>query len=605
MTLEEKLDYIGGEPTWFIKPIPRLGVPQIYGTDGTMGFNQDGLEGRPHGPRYPAGIALAASWNVDLARERGKALARDTRARGYHNLLVPGMNFYRTPFNGRNFEYVTGEDPFLGATLAPAVIDGLQGEGVWATAKHLACNDEEINRTNINVVVDERTLREVYLPPFEASVKKARVANVMGAYNFVNGEQCNENSFLLTEVLKNEWGFKGFLESDYQAIHDGLGAALAGCDLDMPAGNFMKSATLLPAIQSGKLSVSLIDDKVRRILREIVSFGFLDRPQFDPSIPVDDPASEAVILNDAREGIVLLKNAGTLLPLESGRIRSVAVLGPNAVGAPPTGFGSSYVAPTRVLSEFDGIQQVAGASVQVDFIDALTLNPQKTVWQSIGPNGQLQAGLKAEYFSSNDLSGSPAVTRVDQEVNLDWTQAGSVPSAIPPSNQATFSARWTGQIVPSISGDQVFKVRADGGFRLVVNGQTIIDLFNSPPLPSPSDVIGPTVPSFAKIPLVAGQAYTVELDYRRVAGFFGIFGGLQGVQLSWAALEPPPSFAKYDAVVLCGGISNEYEGEGIDRPFQLPEFQDELIQNVSRVNPRTVVVLHGGAASMCSRGFKG
>ena len=595
MTLEEKLDYIGGTPGWSVKPIPRLGIPEIYGTDGTMGFNQSGLFGTPSGPRYPAGIAIAASWNVDLARERGRSLGRDTRARGYYNLLVPGMNFYRIPFNGRNYEYVTGEDPFLGATIAPALVEGLQGEGVWATAKHLVCNDEEENRTNINVVVDERTLREIYLPPFEASVKKGRVANVMGAYNFVNGKQCNENSFLLTEILKNEWGFRGFVESDYLAIHNGLNAALAGCDLDMPFGNFMNSATLLPAIQSGELRVSLIDDKVRKILRRIVSFGFLDRPQFDPSIPADDPASEAVILNDAREGIVLLENAGNLLPLQPGRVRSVAVLGTNAVGAPPTAFGSGFVPPTRIISEFDGIKQAAG-SLRVDFISELTLNPQKSVWQSVGATGQVQPGLAGEYFSSNDLSGVPVVTRVDQEINFDWTQTGGIPAAIPPSSQGTFSARWTGQIVPTISGDYVFKARCDGGFRVIVNGQKIIDLFNSPPLPSPSDLIGPTVPSSGKISLVAGQVYTVELDYRRVAGFLGVFGGLQGVQLSWAALEPPPNFASYDAVIICGGISNEYEGEGIDRPFQLPEFQDELIQNVSAINPRTVVVLHGGGS---------
>jgi beta-glucosidase len=232
----------------------------------------------------------------------------------------------------------------------------------------------------------------------------------------------------------------------------------------------------------------------------------------------------------------------------------------------------------------------------VDFIDGLTLNPQKSIWQSVGPSGQVQPGLVGEYFSSNDLSGVPVMTRVDQEINFDWTQTGSIPAAIPQSSQATFSARWTGQIVPTLSGDYVFKARGDGGFRVIVNGQKIIDLFNSPPLPSPSDLIGPTLPSSGKISLVAGQVYTVELDYRRVGGFFSIFGGLLGVQLSWAALEPPPNFASYDAVIICGGISSEYEGEGIDRPFQLPEFQDDLIQNVSAVNPRTVVVLHGGGS---------
>jgi beta-glucosidase len=463
--------------------------------------------------------------------------------------------------------------------------------------------DQEENRTNINTVIDERTLREIYLPPFQAAVKQGHTATVMGAYNFMQignllSAQCNESSFLLTQVLKKEWGFTGFVMSDYQAIHNGVNAYLAGCDLDLPAGNFMNSTTLGPLILNGTLPESILDDKVRRILREVVSFGFLDRQQLDSSIPLDDPRSELAALDTAREGIVLLKNDGNLLPLQGNQVHSIAVLGPAALGAPPTGFGSSFVTPISFVSELDGIQDEAPEGTSVDLISACTLDPATAPWQFINASGQAVQGLQGQYFTSPDLSGTPAVTRVDPEIDFDWEQ-GQIPVS---QNQATFSAKWTGQIVAQISGDQVFRVCADGGVRLIVNGQTLIDNFNSPPLPPLG--FGPTVAFSAKISAVAGHAYMVELDYHRVPGFFGSafvkpgggVGGLLGVQLSWASLQPPPNFAKYDAVVVCVGTNNQYDGEGYDRPFQLPEFQDELIQNVSRVNPRTTVVTHSGGS---------
>lgn len=521
-------------------------------------------------------------------------MGRDTRARGYFTILGPGMDFYRVPLGGRNFEYLNGEDPFLGGQMVPEVIQGIQSEGVWSCAKHYVCNDVEENRTNVQILVDERTLREIYLPVFEAAVKNGHVATVMGAYNGVNGFFCSENPFLLQEVLKEEWGFKGLLMSDYNAIHDGLSAALNGCDLDLPAGNFMNSKNLSPFIPA-PLSLATIDDKVRRILREVVSFGFLDRQQLDPTIPLDDPFSEATALNEAREGIVLLKNEGNLLPL-SEQVHSIAVVGPFAQGSPPTGFGSSYVTPISFVSVLDGIENEVSPGTTVDLISTSTLDPGNATWEFVNANGELQQGLQAEYFTSNDLSGTPAVTRVDNHLDFDW-DINPIPVS---QNQGGFSARWTGQVRPVISGDHVFKVRGDGGLRVIVNGQTVFDNFNSPTLPPVG--YGPTPAYSGKIALQAGQVYNVEIDYRRVSfatgggGFFDSFeqGGLTGIQASWASLEAPPNFVKYDAVIICAGISNEYEGEGEDRAFTLPEFQDELIKNLSQVNHRTIVEFFGG-----------
>ena len=594
MTLAEKLSYIGGTGFFDVKPIPvpNLNVPinpQIFQTDGPLGVRRNSP-----GIRFTSGLTLAATWNRKLAHEVGIAMGRDTRARGYFTILGPGMDLYRLPLGGRNFEYMTGEDPFLGGQLVPKVIQGIQSQGVWSCAKHYVCNDEEENRTNVQILVDERTLREIYLPVFEAAVKNGHVATVMGAYNGVNGYFCCESPFLLQEVLKKEWGFHGLLMSDYNAIHDGLNAALYGCDLDLPAGNFMNSKNLSPFIPA-PLSLATIDDKVRRILQEVVSFGFLDRQQLDPAIPLDDPSSETTALNEAREGIILLKNEGNLLPL-SDKVHSIAVVGPFAQGAPPTGFGSSYVTPISFVGVLEGLQNEISPGTTVDLISANTLDPENARWEFVNANGELQQGLQAEYFTSNDLSGTPAVTRVDNHLNFDW-DINPIPVS---QNQGGFSARWTGQVRPVISGDHVFKVRGDGGLRIIVNGQTLFDHFNSPTLPPVG--YGPTPAYSGKIALQAGQVYNVEIDYRRVSfalgdgGFFDSFeqGGLTGIHASWASLEAPPNFVKYDAVIICAGISNEYEGEGEDRPFTLPEFQDELIKNLSKVNHRVIVEFFGG-----------
>jgi len=588
-TLDDKLSYIGGTGFFDFKPIPVPNLnfplnPQLYQTDGPLGVRRN-----EPSIRFPAGLLLAATWNPNRALDQGVSMGRDTRARGYFSILGPGMDFYRVPMGGRNFEYMTGEDPFLGAQLNPPVIMGIQAQGVWACAKHYVCNDEEENRTNVQILIDERTLREIYLPPFEAAVKVGHVATVMGAYNGVNGYFCCENPFLLTEILKTEWGFKGILMSDYDAIHQGLNAALAGCDIDLPSGSFMNQQTLMQYIPN-PLTVADLNDKVRRILTDVVSYKYLDRQQLDPSIPLDDPFSEEAALNIAREGLILLQNKQSLLPLNKNMVRKIAVIGNLAEYSPPTGFGSSYVTPIEYISELDGIRSEAGANTKVDFISVCSLDPANAIWQ-YSNNGEITQGLQASYYTSNDLSGTPAVTRVDNQVNFDW-DIDPIPVS---TNQGSFSAKWTGQIVPTITGDYVFKVRGDGGLRVIINGtNTIIDNFLNPTTPPVG--YGPTVAYSGKMALTAGQTYTIEIDYRRVGGFFDTFeqGGLTGIQASWAALTPPSTIAGYNAVIIAAGISNEYEGEGEDRSFTLPEFQDELIKNVSAANPQTVVVFHGG-----------
>ncbi|MGH9683545.1 MAG: glycoside hydrolase family 3 N-terminal domain-containing protein [Candidatus Acidiferrales bacterium] len=351
MTLGQKIDLIGGVPNFFTRAFPKLGIPSLKMSDGPLGVHD-------YGPTtaYPAGIALAASWDSDLARRVGTMMGKDARARGVNIILAPGMNICRAPMCGRNFEYF-GEDPYLTSRMAVSEIEGIQSQGVIATAKHFVANNEEYGRMDTSYDVDKRTLREIYLPAFEASVKEAKAGGVMDAYNLVNGTYMTQNDYLNDEVLKKEWGFDGILMSDWGATHDGIAAANAGLDLEMPSGDYMNRATLLPAIRDGKVSVATINDKVRRILRTAIEFGFFDRPQTDTSIPLYNQDDRKLALEEARDGMVLLKNDNRILPLDKNKLKMIAVIGPDAYPAVIGGGGSSLVVPFNSVSYLEGINR--------------------------------------------------------------------------------------------------------------------------------------------------------------------------------------------------------------------------------------------------------
>jgi beta-glucosidase len=359
MTLDEKIAYIGGTNNFYIRAIPRLNLPEIKMSDGPMAARNDGPT-----TAYPAGIALAATWDTNMAMEIGEALGRDCRARGVNILLGPAVNIYRSPLCGRNFEYM-GEDPFLASTMVAPMVQGIQSQGVLATVKHFACNNQEWDRNRISSEVDERTLHEIYFPAFRAAVQPGGVACVMTSYNLLNGVHCADNDYLMNQVLKGDWNFKGFVMSDWAAVHNGLDAANGGLDLEMPFARFMNHATLTQAINDGKLKETTIDDKVRRILRTIIAAGFLDRPQLLSGNPRNDPQNAAVALAGAREAIVLLKNYKHLLPLDRKSVKSIAVLGPNANPAVYCGGGSAFPRVFESVSIRDGIVQLAGPGTRV------------------------------------------------------------------------------------------------------------------------------------------------------------------------------------------------------------------------------------------------
>src|SRR5215469_16249550 len=359
LTLDEKITLIGGVDGFFIPGIPRLNLPRLKMADGPVGV-------RNFGPAtsMAGGVGLAATWNPELAQRVGTELGRDARAKGVNFLLGPGVNIYRAPMNGRNFEYF-GEDPYLASRIAVGYIEGMQSQGVSATIKHFMGNNQEYDRHNIDSIIDERTMREIYLPVFEAAVKEAHVGAIMDSYNLTNGQHLTQNGYLNTEVVKKEWGFDGIIMSDWDATYDGVAAANGGLDLEMPSGKFMNRATLLPAVQAGKVSETTIDDKVRRILRRAIQFGWLDRDQTDVSIPLSNPEGKQVALEAARSGMVLLKNESNLLPLDKTRIKSLAVIGPGAYPGQPVGGGSAGVQPFVAISYLQGLSDYLGNGAKV------------------------------------------------------------------------------------------------------------------------------------------------------------------------------------------------------------------------------------------------
>jgi beta-glucosidase len=573
LTETEKLNYIGGYNSMYIRAVSRLGIPAIKMSDGPVGVRTWGKS-----TAYPAGILSAATWDTALVGELGHALGKDCRSRGVHILLAPGVNIYRAPMCGRNFEYF-GEDPYLASRMAVSYIKGVQQEGVTATVKHYAANNQEWDRYNVSSDLDERTLQEIYLPAFKAAVTEAATGCVMCSYNLVNGVWASQNYHLLTDILKNDWEFSGLVMSDWGATHNAPLAARAGLDLEMPSGAYMNPASLAPLIANGSMQPSVIDDKVRRILRVLLRFGFFDRPQADPAVPSDYAPNAEVALNLAREGIVLLKNQDNILPLNINETDTLAVFGENA-GRWVTGGGSSWTEPFHYVSILQGIQTLAGSMVTV--LHDPAIDDDASVFEHslfYTDETGLTKGLTANYYNNQTLTGDPFHTRIDTIINNSWGAAGPVISGFPVNN---FSIRWTGTILADSTGDYELVIRTDDGARVYLGNTLLIDKWN--------DQAATTYR--AVYHMTRGETYAVVLEYYENGGDAEIRFGYRFIDFNHS--QAVALAEKSDAAVVCVGFNSDTEGEGFDRTFNLPLYQDSLINAIARVNPNTIVVLNAG-----------
>ena len=574
MTLNEKIDMLSGIHGFYERGVPRLGVPELKMSDGPAGLRNDGLT-----TAYPAPVSVAASFDTDLAEQFGISIGRDARSRGVHIWLGPGVNLSRIPQNGRNFEYY-GEDPFLAGKTATNVVKGVQSQGVVATVKHFVANSHEDDRMVDSSDVDERTLRELYLKPFEMAVRDGGAWAIMCAYNKLNGTYCSESPFLLTQVLKQDWGFHGVLMSDWGAVHSTLPALKAGLDLEMPNGDFINRSTVKPLIDSGQLPISMINEKVRRILRLTYSMGFDQRPQLDSSIQRDDPASEQVALQIAREGTVLLKNRDHLLPLDTRRKRHVLVVGPNAQPAVTGGGGSAYTNPAEKVSLLDAIQKEGGANAEVLY-EPLVSNMSDKALEFKNytlPSGG-GAGLHYEEFSGENLTGQPTIIKDVPEILIDMPEHGTTPA------RNHFSARWTSTVRFNKSGSWVAVSKSDDGIRVFLDDRLLIDDWND------HDEKTDTVP----VTVEAGRDYHLRVEYYQKEGDAIARFGFAPLPDAKSRDLPVAEIKNADVIIASVGFTPRTEGEGADRPFELPYDQEFMLERIVALNPHVVVVNNSGA----------
>lgn len=622
MTIEEKIDLLAGYKDFYLHPCERLGIPAFKLADGPLGLSSWGLFGRA--TAFPSALSLAASWNKKLAGDIGTTYAEEWRARGIHFMLGPGVNIYRASKGARNFEYF-GEDPHLTSAMVVPFIRAVQDGGVIATIKHFAANDQEFDRYTVSTEIDERTLQEIYLPPFKAAVQKAGIKAVMTGYNKVNGVHCTENKHLI-DILKKDWGFNGILMSDWACTYSADKAANHGLDLEMGSNDWFTREQLLPLVKSGVVTEEVINDKVRRVYGTCIAMGFFDRPQQDTRIPTFNPKANQMALEGAYEGMILLKNDRKVLPLQKPKL--IAVIGPtanpplvndrayNVNGIVYGGGGSSKVHPWYVVSALEGIRQEFPEAT-VLYTEGISNQFKPRLFRNSQFRTQTgQPGLEARYYAlesdstlqlsdkmiqqqalaagrnvvANATSNAPVqsdsdeknlvIQRNDRTVNFEWWGY--------PFNEAKLGSDyrvcWEGYVDTEKTDSLLFFVDAQGAYRLWVDGKLLLDASQSQSF----DVRNVAVAA------KKGDAKHIQLEFCNQRSTPAEIRMGYAYQSDIDFSEAKQLAAKADAVVFCAGLDGSIELEGRDRPFALPYGQDMLIRQLAEINPQMVVAIHAG-----------
>ena len=584
LSLEEQVSLLAGDSFWLTVPVPRAGVPAVKVSDGPNGARGGGaLVGGVKAACFPAGISLAATWDTALVKEVGQALAEEALSKGAKVLLAPTVNLHRGVLNGRNFECYS-EDPFLTARLGVSYIAGLQSRGVSATLKHFVGNESEFERMTMSSEIPERALRELYLLPFEAAVK-AGVWAVMCSYNKLGGTYASENKRLLTEILRDEWGFDGLVMSDWFATHSTAPAVNAGLDLEMPGPARFRGEKLLEAVENGSADADAVKRSSERLLKLFERVGAFENPDIPEERADDRPEHRALIRRAGAEGAVLLKNSG-VLPLDKDALKKVAVVGPNAKTAQIMGGGSAQVNAFYRVSPWDGLkEQLSG--VEVGYELGCTNHKLLPLLSE-----QLEGPLELEYFNSPDLSGEVVYEATNPDGQLMWLDA------VGHGVESGFSARFTGTVTVAEAGDYQFDLVSAGLSRLFIDGEMLIDNWDSWTQGELFFGAGSEV-KLGQVQLDAG-AHELRLEYGPKAA-----GELELSAVRVGMFEPLPDdavnraaalAADSDVAIVCVGLNGEWETEGNDRSdMELVGAQNELVARVAAANPNTVVLLQTGS----------
>ena len=593
LTLEEKVSLCHGSDFMSTVAVERLGIPRMWVTDGPHGARGRGW-GNTTSLAIPCGTALGATWDVELLREIGVAMGEQVRSKGANILLGPTMNIHRSPLAGRNFECYS-EDPWLSARMAVSFVQGMQSvHGIGACIKHFVANDSEFERMTISSEVDERTLREIYLVPFEYCVKEAFAWSIMTAYNRLNGTYCAEHPWLLQDVLRDEWGFEGYVISDWWGTKSTAESANAGLDLEMPGPGVYFGDTLLKSVQDGLVPEATIDQKVRQLLLTMKSGGRFDSPEDTVEEALDRPADRALVRRAGAEAMVLLKNdapsAGTAPVLPLRDIKKVAVIGPNADVARFGGGGSSEVLPHYAVTPLEGIRNVGGPFLDITFARGsvpYTMLPAIQAGYIKTSSGE--EGFDVDFFPNTDCEGEPAAHQTIGRASHRWI--GNVPV-----DGERFSARLKTTFTPDEDGDWTFGLVAAGRARLLVDGDLVIDNWTQIEH-SPVFFGMGSKEKTGTVAMKSGTPRELVVEYRAATTFAaGVHVGAVPPMAADRIAEAVETAKSADVAVVIVGYDTESETEGHDREsMDLTGDQDELIRAVAAAQPNTVVVVNAGS----------
>jgi beta-glucosidase len=585
MTLSEKVSLMSGVDFWSLPAIDRLGIGKLRVTDGPNGARGGGsLIGGVKAAAFPVGIAIGASWNLELAEEIGSALADEVKSKGAHVSLAPTVNIHRTVTNGRNFECYS-EDPVLTGKLAAGYIKGMQAKGISATIKHFAGNESEIQRTTMSSEIDERSLREIYLIPFEMAVKEAGTWGVMSSYNKINGTYAAENHWLLTEVLRGDWGYDGVVMSDWFGSRSTEPTVNAGLDLEMPGPTRDRGEKLIMAVEDGKVSQERVRESARNILRLMERTGAITDHRPHEEHAEDRPEHRALIRRAGAEGTVLLKNERNILPLAKAGAGKIAVIGPNAKVAQIMGGGSAQLNAHYRVSPWQGLVQALGGEERLVFAEGAKNN--KFAPLLTGP-------FTAEYFATRDLSGPVVHSEIIENVQLFMfgrIAGGHV-------DPMAFSLRLTGTFVPHSTGEHVAGIFSTGPARVLVDGVLVASAWDDWKHGSTFFEEG-CDEAPGRVTLKEGHVHQVVIEFASKESAHLSFSALQagiGLPLGDDAIAEAVAAAKeVETVLVFAGRNGEWDTEGADLPdIKLPGRQDELIAKVAAANANTIVVLQTG-----------
>ncbi|KAI1098662.1 beta-glucosidase B [Jackrogersella minutella] len=611
LTLEEKCLHVAGKNMWETYNVDRLGIRSLKTTDGPAGVRGATWTDGTHTTFIPCGISLAATFDPVLVQQIGDVLGAETRSKNAHVLLAPTMNISRSPLGGRNFENF-GEDPYLSGVMATSYIRGVQLHGVGACMKHFVANDMETRRFNMDQQIDERTLREIYLKPFEMALE-ADPWTAMASYPKINGEHADCHSFLLHDVLREEWGFDNLVMCDWGGLNDTVKSIIAGTDLEMPGPPIRYGKALLEAVQAGKVSEKEhVDGSVRRLLKLLDRAGLLDpehKTRKEGEQDSDLPEFRQIAREAASSSIVLLKNSD-LLPLKPRHLRKLAILGPNAKKPTTGGTGSAAVNPYYITNPYDSISKAAkesNADIDLSYSPGILTNLQPPLPGEIlkTPNGE-KTGMCVDFYAGHEFQGPVIGTSYWQNSVMFMMSDGDTPECL---RGKPHCYRASGVLTPTATGTYQFSLSNTGKAKLFIDDEIAVDNYNWTETGGTFMNCG-SVNRFTELKLESGKQYKLRIDNVVTTPpipahdntlFHTLSGVRVGMQLQideQALFDEALALARdADAVVLVVGHNNDTEKEGIDRTsLMLPRRTNEFVEAVCKANPNTVVVTQSASA---------